>query len=148
MKAVKTILPIILILVSFLSVGQGLEASTYIERTVVSPKLGTSIGYVFDNNFEVGGFYQQSAEGISSEQPKPFLYEKEMYGAFVACPLVASRKANLKLNIRTGVSNGENFVITPSFQGNFQAARMVTLGAGVGVRALRPTMMASLKINI
>jgi hypothetical protein len=148
MKKSRFTLAAIFLAITAIATAQTIEASTYVERTHISPKMGTTVGWIFDNQIEVGGFYQQSTVELKAESGRPLRYENELYGAYMAYPLVGNQRANVKLNVRTGVSNGENFVITPSFQGNYQAAKMVTLGAGVGVRSFRPTMMASLKIKI
>lgn len=148
MKKVRLTLTALLVAAVTAVSAQGVQASTYMEKTHISPKLGTAVGYAFNNAIEVGGFYQKSTVELQAEKGRPLMSENEFYGAYVAYPLVGNQKANVKLNIRTGVSNGENFVITPSFQGNLKATKLISIGAGVGVRSFRPTMMASLKINL
>lgn len=129
------------------SQAQTLQTSTYVEKTHYSPKVGTSVGYQFTNKFELGGFYQKAVEDQLAEA-QPRIIEEEFYGAFVACPIWDSRAASLKFNIRTGVSNGENFVITPSVMAKSSPIPQVSIGGGVGIRAFRPTLMATVSLNL
>lgn len=152
MKTV-TITKILLIAILTLSAisnikAQGLQANTYVEQTHVSPKFGTSIGYEFADRIEVGGFFQRASVQAEAEYGRPLSSENEFYGAYFAYPLVAARNATVKFNVRTGVSNGENFVITPSLMASYSPFRLVAIGGGVGVRAFRPTGMATITIRI
>lgn len=128
--------------------AQELSASTYLEKTHISPKVGTTVGVQFASDIEVGGFYQQSADPVEREYGRPLTEEREFYGVFFAYPVIGNDNANVKMNVRTGVSNGENFVITPSLYANYTPFRNITISSGVGTRALRPTLLASLKINL
>lgn len=129
--------------------AQGFQASTYIERTHVSPKVGTAVGYEFSKTqIEVGGFFQQSTVQLEAEAGRPMTSEMNFIGAYFAYPLVNKGIANLKLNVRTGVSNGENFSITPSVLANVKPLKNISLGAGIGTRALRPTFMASVRFHL
>jgi hypothetical protein len=137
-----------LVIASSFVFGQQLAATVYVENTCISPKMGTMVGWEFGNLFEVGGFYQQCAKGVETEALTPPTCEKEMFGAYVACPVLVGQRTNLKLNIRTGVCNKQNFVISPSVRGSFKATRWAQVTAGVGVRGVSPTLMAGLRINI
>ena len=149
MKTSKiTILTIMVMALSGAASAQKLNASTYIEKTHISPKIGTSLGVIFQSNIEVGGFYQQSADPIEREYGRPLMEEREFYGVFFAYPVIGSNKANVKLNVRTGVSNNENFVITPGLLANYSPVKQVTVSGGVGTRAFRPTLLAGVKINL
>lgn len=128
--------------------AQSLNAATYVEQTHISAKVGTAFGYTFSSNIELGGFYQQAAQPVQREYGRPLMEEEEFYGVFFAYPIIGSDKANLKMNVRTGVSNGENFVITPGVVANYSPFKKITLSSGVGTRAFRPTLMASLKVNL
>ncbi len=144
--------PITTLLILILSIGfvqsQGLKATSYVEKTFMNPKLGTSVGYEFNNILEVGGFYQHiSQQPIASDQSR-IITEEEFCGLYFAYPLVTSRYTNLKLNVRSGVSNGENFVITPSLLANFKPIPIINIGGGLGIRSFRPTLIASLSINL
>ena len=131
-----------------IALGQTMEASTYIERTHISPKVGSAVGVHFKNNFEVGGFYQQSTVELQAEPGRPLMYENQFYGLYLGCPIKNTDYFDLKVNIRTGVSNNENFVITPSVMGSVKLLRKISLTGGIGTRSLRPTYMASLSMHI
>lgn len=137
----------LLLITSGLS-AQNLQTSTYVEQTRVSPKLGTSIGYEFSDAIEVGAFFQRAAEQQEAEAGRPLRSENQFYGAYFAYPVFARKMADLKFNVRTGVSNGENFVITPSLMANFKPLKNISIGGGVGTRAFRPTYMASIRISL
>ena len=149
MKKVREIVAVALVMVAGFASAQQLVATSYVEQTVVSPKLGTSVGVVFNNEIEVGGFYQQSTQSTAPESVGlPPRTEQEFAGAFVAYPITQDNLVDVKLNVRVGVSNGQNFVITPALQGNIQATKKISLDAGLGVRSFRPTMMAGIKIKL
>jgi hypothetical protein len=128
--------------------AQTLNASSYIEKTHVSPKVGSTLGVMFNNQFEVGGFYQQSTIELQAEYGRPLTSEKLFYGLYVTCPLKSYDKLGLNLNIRTGVSNNENFVITPSMQANVHPWKKVAISGAIGTRALRPTWIAGIKFML
>lgn len=143
------VLAFILLLVgASLAQSQGLQAKTYLEHTHVSPKFGTSIGYVFSDHIEVGGFFQRASEIAEPETGRPLQSENEFYGAYFAYPLVAGEHAAIKFNVRTGVSNGENFVITPSIMTSYHPLKNLAIGGGIGVRAFRPTYMATISLRL
>lgn len=149
--AVRKLIVLALILMLFgvsLVKGQGFQAKTYIEKTHVSPKFGTAIGYVFGDQIEVGGFFQRASVQEQAEYGRPLQSENEFYGAYFAYPLLSGKTAHLKLNVRTGVSNGENFAITPSLQASYQPLKFLSVGGGIGARAFRPTYMATISIKL
>lgn len=149
MKKARLVVTAVLVMMAGFVSAQELVATSYVEQTIVSPKLGTSLGVQFDNQIEVGGFYQQSTNNPEPEaQGLPLRYEQEFAGAFVAYPLTQDHLVDLKMKVRVGVANGQNFVITPSVQGNLQATRKISIDAGLGVRVLRPTLMAGININL
>jgi len=132
--------------------GIRLVATTYIEQTSVSPKGGTAIGVVFKNAMSVGVFYQESkvVKGLMGQEQYlalPSDYEKEFYGAYFTAPIDDQGLIGFDVQIRAGISNGENFVITPSLLSSLKLTRSIELGAGVGVRAFRPTVQSSLTIK-
>lgn len=139
-----------ILVMNLASFSQQLEASTYLEQTHVSPKVGTAIGYQFGGtySFEVGGFYQRSTVELKAEAGRPLKSENEFYGAFFAYPLLDKKITSIKFNVRTGVSNGENFVITPSLLADLKPLKNVSFGGGIGIRSFRPTYMASIKIKL
>ncbi|MEM9895365.1 MAG: hypothetical protein AAF789_03270 [Bacteroidota bacterium] len=133
--------------------SQQLKITKYIERTHISPKIGTAIGFVNQYGWEYGAFYQEASilESTMSEERRsqlPRFYEREFYGAYFSAPLLYSGNLKLKMNVRTGVSNGENFVITPSLLSDYKVTRRITIGAGVGSRAFRPTLQGSISVRL
>jgi len=119
------------------------------EHTRVDPKLGTSIGFNFKNKIQVGGFIQQSTSTIEFGEQAPRNMETKLYGAFFSYPIILnSEKFELQFKTRAGLANDENFVITPSLQGGYTPFKLVSIGAGVGVRSFRPTYMVTLRINL
>jgi hypothetical protein len=149
MKKVRVTIAAALMMVAGFASAQQLVATSYVEQTVASPKLGTSVGVVFNNAIEVGGFYQQSTQRTASESVAlPPRTEQAFAGAFVAYPITQANLVNVKLNVRVGVSNGQNFVITPAVKANLQATKKISLDAGLGVRSFRPTLMAGIKIKL
>lgn len=148
MKKLTALISIITFLLTVSLSAQNFQAGTYIERTHISPKMGTSIGYSFDSKIEVGGFYQSATAEVPTREDGMRIYEEQFYGAFINYPIAGNQKANLKFNIRTGVTNGENFLITPSILGNYQILHRIMIGTGVGIRTFRPTLQASIKLNL
>ncbi len=126
---------------------------TYVEKTHMSPKTGTAIG--FENRFlwEYGAFFQEASlmeSFMMSDEERAALpreYEKDLTGIYFAVPIVARESFIVKANVRTGVSNGENFVITPSVLADFMPVKHVHIGLGVGSRAFRPTLQASFALS-
>ncbi len=124
---------------------------TYLEKTKISVKTGSSFGVENRYGWEYGGFYQQSLlmESFLGNEEKtnlPRFYEKEFYGMYFAAPVIVSSGIVLKAQVRTGVSNGANFVITPSLLADYKPSRHIRFGVGLGSRAFRPTMQGSLSI--
>lgn len=124
---------------------------TYAEKTSVSIKSGTAIGIENGFGWEYGGFFQESSlmESLLSEEAKkglPRFYEREFYGLYFAVPVVDTNYLTLKAQVRSGVSNGQNFVITPSVLADYSPFNHIRLGVGLGVRAFRATMQGSFSI--
>lgn len=148
MKSLTIFLFAVLLISATTLSAQNLQTVTYLEQTHMNPKLGTSIGYEFSDNIEIGGFFQRAATQQEAEPGRPLRTENEFYGAYFAYPVFSKKLADLKFNIRTGISNGENFVITPSLIANFKPLKNISIGGGLGTRSFRPTYMASIKINL
>ena len=147
MKQAFTIITIIFL--AYQASSQSFIAESYLEHTRVNPKLGTSIGFNFKNKIQVGGFIQRSASTIELGERTTHNLESRLYGAFFSYPLVLnSEKFELQFKTRAGLANDENFVITPSIQGGYTPFKMVSIGAGIGVRSFRPTYMLTLRINL
>lgn len=123
---------------------------TYVEKTIVNTKSGFSIGYESIDGFEVGGFYQESsllATFFKQEAGLSYPHERSFFGSYFACPVIYTDIGWVKLNVRAGVSNKENFVITPSILGEIRPEGRLSLGLGLGTRAFRPTYQAYLTIR-
>jgi hypothetical protein len=129
--------------------AQRVITSSYMEYTKVSPKLGYSIGYQFgDTHIEVGAFQQNNMAPENTEASTPSDYEQKFTGVYMNYPMLETKALNLTFKIRTGISNGENFVITPAINGDYKLYKKVQLTGGVGVRAFRPTLVSGIKIII
>ncbi|MEP1094105.1 MAG: hypothetical protein ABJG78_03295 [Cyclobacteriaceae bacterium] len=131
--------------------AQQFVLKTYTEKTKISTKTGTAFGIENRYGWEYGGFYQESSlmESLLSNEKKanlPRFYEKEFYGMYFSAPVMDSKYVVLKAHVRTGVSNGQNFVITPSFFADYNPSHHIRFGVGVGTRAFRPTLQGSLSI--
>lgn len=149
MKTLFTFTTILLLFAPSIVSSQSFKASTYMEQTHISPKLGTTVGYSFDSQIEIGGFYQSASTGQSrNSESTSREQEEEFFGAYFSYPVATGEKTGLQFNIRTGVVNGENFLITPSLLGNYRIMKTVSVGAGVGIRTFRPTLQAGIKLNL
>jgi hypothetical protein len=129
------------------SFAQPLKLTSYFEHTHVSPKIGTSAGYIFGCSFEIGGFYQQEInpgfyERISRKR------EEEFFGAYIAIPMLCKNHFNLDFQVRTGIVNREYFAITPSIHFTYRPVRFLGISAGMGVRNFRPTVIPRIEIII
>ena len=129
--------------------AQNLVASSYVEQSFVSSKLGYSIGVKFqETKIELGVFQQNSMVSFDTENSSVTDYERTFTGVYMNYPMFETRTLTLNFKIRTGVSNGENFVITPAVNGDYTLNRKIQVMGGVGVRAFRPTLMTGIKIII
>lgn len=139
---------LLLVLATFSLTAQDVQTRSYMERTSAGPKVGTAIGFNFTNQMEIGGFYQRAVEMAEAEAGRPLIAENKFYGAYFGYPLLSGERTLIKLNVRTGVSNGENFLITPSILTTYKLFNTLKIGTGIGVRAFKPTVMASLTLNL
>ncbi len=147
---------VIRLLVGFIAIfamqaatAQHVITSSYIEQTHISPKLGYSIGYQFgDTHIEVGVFNQNAMTSNASESGTIDRQEKNFAGVYMNYPMLEKDALSLSFKIRTGVSNGENFVITPAINGNYKLFKKIMITGGLGVRAFRPTLISGIKITI
>lgn len=132
------------------AVSQKLKVRSYVESTEISPKLGTAIGFENAYFWEYGAFYQAYApaiqEGLHEYFPK--FSERKFLGLFFAAPISKGSYYSMKFNVRSGVSNGENFVITTSVLADFYPAKNLSIGCGIGSRAFRPTFQASVALTL
>ena len=128
--------------------AQSLTIRSYVEKTSVSPKRGIAVGVKFPCNIEIGGFHQKESSMVVSSEKEPWRYEKEFYGFFFQYPVYSKGSLDLGFNIRTGLSNNENFVITPAITADYRIGRLLSVGAAFGSRAMSPTISAGVKINL
>ncbi|NQZ75850.1 MAG: hypothetical protein HRT61_07015 [Ekhidna sp.] len=134
-----------------LAMSQKVTVSTYVERTHISPKTGVFVGYKDRYSYEYGFFYQQATTMLMSkekQQELPRFYEREFIGTYLSAPIYYLGDFTLKMNVRMGVSNEENFVITPAFLAHYSVFENVTLQAGLGARCFRPTYQYGISISL
>jgi hypothetical protein len=126
------------------------NARLYTEVTHVSPKIGTALtysvpGYIGD--IQLGVFYQKSAAVVGDpNEAMQTPYEKEFYGLFTSFTMLDKQMFELDLDIRTGMANGSNFVITPSVAAGLKLGKL-SLNAGIGTRCFRPTYTAGISVK-
>ena len=144
---------VLLLLIMSIASAQKVIVRTYIEKTHMSPKTGTAIGFENKFRWEYGAFFQEASlmESFMMTEEElealPHVYEKEFAGVYFAVPIISREQFVVKANVRTGMSNGENFVITPSVLADFQPMKHISIGMGVGSRAFRPTLQASVALS-
>lgn len=149
----QLLLPLLFAAVLGTASAQNVIVRTYIEKTHMSPKTGTSIGFENKYQWEYGAFFQEASlmeSFMMSEEELeslPHQYERDFAGIYFAVPIVAREQFVVKANVRTGMSNGENFVITPSVLADYMPIKHFRLGLGVGSRAFRPTLQASVALS-
>jgi len=143
----KKLVTISILLFSFqLATAQRLNVTTYVEKTNIGIKGGTAFGFENHLGFEYGGFYQELFGQERDELPR--FYEKEFFGLYGAAPLMVRAKYDLKINVRMGVTNGENFLITPSLVANYQLMKIISVRGGIGARSFQPTFQAGINIKL
>ncbi|MFY0600087.1 MAG: hypothetical protein JXR03_10485 [Cyclobacteriaceae bacterium] len=122
--------------------------STYVEKTHVSPKQGVNLGFEFKGGFEVGMFYQKESSVLENrESSKPRFYEKKFTGISISGPVLIRSAYDIKLNVRTGISNNINFAITPSILANWKVLSRLEINTGLGIRAFKPTYIVGIRIH-
>lgn len=128
--------------------AQGPSIKSYVELTHIGNKYGTAVGYSFKNHIEVGGFHQEAPAFMNDMESMPRFYEKNFSGAYFNFPVKRYEKGGMDLNIRAGAINSEYFCITPTAQGYFNPIKAIKLGAGIGIKAFRPTFQASISLSL
>ena len=145
----KLYLVTLLVGASLFAKSQELFTTSYMEKTRVSPKLGIQVGYKLKGGYTVGGFYQKEVElPMNQEVNKPRFYEKELYGLVLGANLYSHKNLSIDLNIRTGISNKTNFIITPSSIIDYRLGKMIHVQGGIGMRSFRPTYLAGISIHM
>lgn len=149
----KTIILSLTILSLAVSVASAqVNARLYTEVTHVSPKVGTAVtyslpGYIGD--IELGVFYQKSAAQIGDPtETMQTPYEEQFYGLWTSFTMLDKPRYELDLDIRTGMVNSSNFVITPSVRGAFKLGQKLNINLGIGTRCFRPTYTAGISVKL
>ncbi|MEP1094106.1 MAG: hypothetical protein ABJG78_03300 [Cyclobacteriaceae bacterium] len=146
-----TILLTVFLLVSEEIPAQKMVVKTYLERIHSGYKVGSAIGHETYWQIEYGVFYQKAPNGQNSESQilvgAGAEFEKEFMGVYAAIPVLYSDEVDFKVQVRTGVINGVNFVTTPSLLAHYKVADQMKLGFGIGFRALIPTIQTSFSFN-
>ena len=136
------------------AIGQGLVTSTYVETTSVGPKAGIAVGAVNQYGWEYGGFYQESKtleSLVMSETTRsalPHRYERVFAGLYFSVPVTFYNRGEIKFNVRTGVVNKESFIITPSLLADYRLNNLISIGGGVGVRNMAPTIQTKISFTL
>ncbi len=147
------LLPIIMLILvaTTYSKAQGIKATTYIEKTKMSPKLGHSVGVVFPSylgDMELGGFYQKSMTSKIGEYNSNRLMEEEFYGFYIGISFIQTERINVNFNLRTGSVNDRFLAITPSVFSDFMVSRFLGVGVGLGMRNLQPAYSGSIILKM
>lgn len=140
----KTLATLLVLLLSQTLIAQEVAISTYIERTMIGNKMGFAVGYKFPYGITVGGFYQEAPSFFSEPESKPYAYERVFTGSYIVVPV----NDHIDFNVRTGVSNGRNFMISPSLWGYLKVMKALDLGVGIGARSFHPTLQTSIRFRI
>ncbi len=135
-------------LVQGVTLAQQLSVETYYERTLISPKTGTALGYTFRGKLCAGVFYQEHSQMFYGEREMTSQIEDEFYGFYMSGPVTEWRRASLILKARTGIANGENFMISPSVHADFAVLKRVHIGTGIAMRSILPSVMTSIRIDL
>ncbi len=145
----KLYLVTLLVGASLFANSQEVFTTSYMEKTSVSPKLGIQVGYKLKGGYTIGGFYQKEVElPMNQEVNKPRFYEKELYGLVLGANLYSYKGLSVDFNVRTGVSNKTNFLITPSTIVDYRLAKMIHVQGGVGMRSFRPTYQVGISVHM
>lgn len=149
LSIIRLIIGIGAILAINLASAQQIVGTTYVEKTHISPKLGYAIGFVIsDLQMEVGAFHQNTITKIDlSESYMAQFYERTFSGIYMNYPVLSHRGFDVKFNIRMGVTNKENFAITPSVKLDYQLIRNLKITTGIGIRAFQPTYQSGIALN-
>lgn len=146
----KTICVYFLLIVGAASVVQAQKVvfSSYIEKTHVSTKAGHLLGFESKSQIELGAFFQQHTPSLNNEGADqiPRRFEEDFAGIYFGSVVHKWTWADIKARVRTGLSNGENFVITPSMHLEAKPAKWARVGLGIGTRSFRPTLQTSFSI--
>lgn len=147
----KPILSLILIAMTASLGFAQINARLYTEVTHVSPKMGTALSYSipgYIGDIELGVFYQKSASEVGDpNENMQRNYEKEFYGVLTSFTMIDKQIFELDIDIRTGMVNSSNFVITPSVRAGLKLGQKLSINAGVGTRCFRPTYTAGLSVK-
>ncbi len=112
--------------------------SSYLEKTVAGPQLGTSSLYRIKKGFGVGGFYQTaiSLNGDSQISTQTF------YGILLMAPLIRTSRLNLIATLRSGLVNDTSIVMVPAVETEISLSHFAAVAIGVSHRMGYPAMSA------
>ncbi len=117
--------------------SQNMALSAGLENTVAGNELHLSTGYVTRNNWAVGVFHQMKISNISVES-KPDKTNADWSGLYFNAPIANTKKINLLLQIRTGMSEHKFLVIVPSLETQLNLSKLVSVSIGSSLRYTHP----------
>ncbi|MEQ9379212.1 MAG: hypothetical protein RIG68_28740 [Imperialibacter sp.] len=145
------LLPVILIIAAAASSNaQGVKATSYIEKTKMSPKMGYSVGVVLPGylgDMELGGFYQK-AMNEQGESTYRKIVEEKFYGMYLGVSFIQTERVNVSFKVRAGSVNDKFLLLTPSVFSDVMISRSLGFGFGLGMRNLQPTYTGRLVLKL
>lgn len=124
--------------------------SAYSETTGKGLKTGIMTGHVFElvypgyatYDFAVGGFFQHEIpNAIANENAIASVREKVLYGAYAELMFNSSNRFSMAFNLRTGIQNGEGFVIAPMIKTRYEFLPKAHVELGISSRnVVSPTL--------
>lgn len=144
---------VIVLIGSLLAAGivlaQDIKATAYVESTHVNTKVGTILSFENHSGWEYGGFFHKTSNAIFPEEIKEDeLKESNFTGFFVAMPLIREEGASMKINLRTGLANGEHLKVIPSLTCEAPLTKNLLLMAGISFRKWNPTFIYGISFKI
>ncbi len=130
---------LVIIFTSFISplYSQGLSISTGLEKTVVGTELHFSSGYFTKNNWALGAFHQSKMTSITFESDNR-KRETSWYGLYINAPLANTKKINVLLQLKTGISENKFIVVVPSIETNINVTKLISVSLGSSFRYSYP----------
>jgi hypothetical protein len=155
LKHLIILLTLLELLISNSVNGQSISVSSFIEHTIVSPKIGVSLGYIIEYDIEdcnrqmkieVGGYYQKNYAEFK-DKGKQLQNEKSNVGLYLESTFLQFHKLEFDFNIRAGIQNSDNLLIMPSIKSEVQIVKRLKIGASIGLRNnITPSIIYSVKI--
>lgn len=141
----KSYLTGILFFCCALTYGQSLVVSSGLEQTVAGTELHLSTGYATKNNWALGAFHQTkiSMVDVETTSTKP---AAQWYGVFINAPIANTKKINVLIQVRTGLTEDRFIVVVPSVETQINFSKALSISFGGSVRYSYPGL--SFKTNI